>query len=86
MKTLQDTFWDDSIPSDTVANLLSQADELIENLVKVARYALADLEGIMPEHDPSGDYEHPGWATIADLKDSIGRYTYLKELMEKHNA
>lgn len=30
--------------------------------------AIADLEGILPEHEPSGDRKHPAWKTLADLK------------------
>ena len=37
----------------------------------VCSYALADLEGIMPEFEPSGDRTHPGWKTIEDLKKVI---------------
>jgi hypothetical protein len=33
-----------------------------------AKCALADLEGIMPEFEPSGDREHPAWETIKLLK------------------
>ena len=37
--------------------------------VKLAlRCALADLEGIMPEFEPSGDREHPAWKTIKLIK------------------
>jgi hypothetical protein len=32
------------------------------------RCAIADLEGIMPEFEPSGDREHPAWKTIKQLK------------------
>ena len=44
-------------------------DALLEALV----YALADLEGIMPEYEPSGDREHPGWQTIKDIKAAIAK-------------
>jgi len=30
--------------------------------------AHADLEGIMPEFEPSGDRKHPAWKTIKLLK------------------
>lgn len=37
--------------------------------VKLAlRCALADLEGVMPEFEPSGDREHPAWKTIKLIK------------------
>ena len=38
-----------------------------DQLHLLARCALADLEGIMPEFEPSGDRTHPGWLTIAEL-------------------
>jgi hypothetical protein len=37
-------------------------------IIEVCKCALADLEGIMPEYDPSGDREHPAWVTIEELK------------------
>jgi hypothetical protein len=30
--------------------------------------ALADLQGILPEFEPSGDRKHPAWETIKLLK------------------
>jgi 2-iminoacetate synthase ThiH len=35
------------------------------------RCALADLEGIMPEFEPSGDRQHPAWTTIQELRAAI---------------
>jgi len=40
-------------------------------LVLAARCALADLEGIMPEFEPSGDRKHSGWKTIRELRDVL---------------
>jgi hypothetical protein len=40
-------------------------------LVEAVRYALADLEGIMPDFDMSGDRLHPAWATIDDLRTAL---------------
>lgn len=42
-----------------------------EDLLQAAKYALADLEGVMPEFDP--DEYHPGWQTIGDLKKAIAK-------------
>ena len=64
--------------------ILTAAQEWLEagraKLLDAARCALADLEGIMPEFEPSGDREHPGWKTIEELQvaiteadDSVGR-------------
>lgn len=36
-------------------------------LQSAAVRALADLLGIMPEFEPNGDREHPGWETLYDL-------------------
>jgi hypothetical protein len=44
-------------------------------LLQVAKNALAELEGIMPEFEPSGDREHPGWETIRELKETIASAT-----------
>jgi hypothetical protein len=42
-------------------------------LLQVAKNALAELEGIMPEFEPSGDREHPGWETIEELRQAIAK-------------
>ena len=46
----------------------SQCGGYVSQLRKVARCALADLEGIMPEFEPSGDRTHPAWKTILELR------------------
>jgi hypothetical protein len=46
-------------------------EERLADLLKAASNALADLEGIMPEFEPSGDREHPAWQTITDLRNAI---------------
>ena len=45
--------------------------KLYARLVFSCRCALADLEGIMPELEPSGDREHPGWQTVKELQDTL---------------
>jgi hypothetical protein len=45
------------------------------DLYWAARCALADLEGIMPEFEPSGDREHPAWQTIKELRSVIAKVT-----------
>jgi 2-iminoacetate synthase ThiH len=45
------------------------------DLLAAARCALADLEGIMPDFEPSGDREHPGWQTIKELRKAIAKAT-----------
>ena len=37
-------------------------------MFSTCKNALADLEGIMPEVDPSGDRTHPAWKTIEELR------------------
>jgi hypothetical protein len=49
------------------ARLISAAPDLLQ----AAKCALADLEGVMPEFEPSGDRAHPGWQTIEDLRAAI---------------
>ena len=61
----------------------SGADNVIKsvhNLYWAARCALADLEGIMPEFEPSGDREHPAWLTIKELKTAIRQADKAKTL------
>ena len=45
----------------------------LNKLVVEAKCALADLEGVMPEFEPSGDREHPGWKTILNLRKVLKR-------------
>lgn len=47
--------------------------ELEKELLATARNALADLEGIMPEFEPSGDRLHPAWETIEELRRAIAK-------------
>jgi regulator of protease activity HflC (stomatin/prohibitin superfamily) len=53
------------------AKNIERLQRLTSELLSVARCALADLEGIMPEFEPDGDREHPAWQTIAELKQAI---------------
>jgi hypothetical protein len=67
----------------TVAQGLAPSDDLDEitanltllaaapDLLQATRCALAELEGIMPEFEPSGDRAHPGWQTIDELRAAI---------------
>ena len=48
-------------------------DRLIVELTGAARCALADLEGVAPEVDPSGDRQHPIWQTIGELRTVINK-------------
>ena len=50
--------------SEASARLIAAAPAMLQAL----RCALADLEGIMPDADPSGDRVHPGWTTIAEIE------------------
>lgn len=43
------------------------------DLLAVAMSALADLQGIMPEFEPSGDREHPAWVTMDELRQAIAK-------------
>ncbi len=55
--------------------------EKVEGTIKCA---IADLEGIMPVHDPDGDRTHPGWGTLADLKRVLANLTGdFKELFQE---
>ena len=40
-------------------------------LLLVAKCAVADLEGIMPEFESSGERKHPAWKTINELRKAI---------------
>lgn len=42
-----------------------------KELIQAAKNALADLEGILPEFEPSGDRNHPAWETIKELKKAL---------------
>ena len=45
----------------------------IGDLLAAARCALADLEGILPEYDLTGESEHPAWKTIEELQAAINQ-------------
>jgi len=45
-------------------NRILQSQVHLHELRVAAKCALADLESIMPEFEPSGDREHPAWETI----------------------
>ena len=59
----------DDTENEANARLIASAPKMLE----ILEYALADLEGIMPEYEPSGDREHPGWQTIKDIKEAIAK-------------
>jgi hypothetical protein len=46
---------------------------LYDELVSGIKCSLADLEGIMPEYEPSGDRTHPAWKTITELKHLLSK-------------
>ena len=48
-------------------------EELFKQIMLAMKCAQADLEGVMPEVDPSGDRTHSGWQTIKDLKKAINK-------------
>jgi hypothetical protein len=39
--------------------------------MNVIKYAIADLEGVMPAYEPSGDGKHSGWQIINDIKRTL---------------
>ena len=43
------------------------------SLLHGCRCALADLEGIMPDYESSGDRLHPGWVTIKELRAALAK-------------
>ena len=55
-----------SVVVDAAGFVAWQSGELVQN-------ALADLEGIMPDYDQSGDREHPAWTTIEELKSALDK-------------
>ncbi len=57
--------------SDANARLIAAAPDMLAAL----RCALADLQGIMPEHEPSGERQHPAWLTIDELYATIVKAT-----------
>ena len=80
-KLVADVYWSNKAsPLETVnllkerkanADLMAAAPELLQ----CARYAMADLEGILPEFETGGDRLHPGWQTLKELKAVIHKAT-----------
>ena len=57
-------------PSDKAnAALIAAAPDLLQ----AAKNALADLQGILPEFEPSGDRQHTAWQTIKELGAAIAK-------------
>ncbi len=50
-----------------------------KQIVSVMRCAIADLEGMLPEADPSGNREHSGWKTLDELNEWVN-------ILEKHTV
>jgi hypothetical protein len=46
--------------------------EGLRELEDLARCALTDLEGILPEFEPDGDRSHPGWTSAKALRNYFG--------------
>lgn len=59
--------------SGSTARMIVNAANCHEELLHGCKCALADLEGIMPEYEASGDRLHPGWATIKELRAAIAK-------------
>jgi len=59
--------WDEQAKAD--AALIASAPDLLAAL----RCAVADLEGIMPEFEPSGDRTHSGWISINEARQAIAK-------------
>lgn len=66
-----DAFYESPNGDTKVSIVQTENDENPSSLEIAARCALADLEGIMPEFEPSGDREHPGWKTIKELQKAL---------------
>ncbi len=62
LETMEEVRWPDRVP------LNREIFESTPDLVNACKCALADLEGIMPEFEASGDRMHPGWVTVKKLR------------------
>ncbi len=40
-------------------------------MYEALKCCLADLEGVMPEFEPGGDREHPGWKSMAEARAAL---------------
>lgn len=52
----------------------------MNQLLEALKCCVADLHGIMPEIDPSGDREHPGWLSIIEAEKAIASHEKEKKL------
>ncbi len=58
----------------------------VENLLTVCKRALADLEGIMLEFEPSGDRIHPAWRTIEELRGVLAAAEHAKVYLRDNGS
>ena len=60
-----------AVTNEDYANFIATCCNSYDALIVACKTALADLEGIMPVFEPSGDRLHPAWLTIKELKAAI---------------
>lgn len=75
MVTLSRAHYGDNAPSNSdiesvQAQILLSLNCFPDMLAALER-SLADLEGVMPEFEPSGDRTHPAWQTMVDIRAAI---------------
>jgi len=46
-----------------------------DRAIELLRCAEADLQGILPEFEPSGDREHPAWKTLEEITEFLKQQT-----------
>ncbi len=49
-------------------NIMDYMEQNAHGVYLILKSALADLEGVMPQYEPSGERKHSGWKTIKEIK------------------
>lgn len=66
-----------SAPADHIA----EPSKLVGKVRSVLVCVIADLEGIMPDVDPSGDRTHSGWRTLKECQELLSAIHHVEDLL-----
>ncbi len=71
LKTYQEIVENQRKMNEINRGTIEQYEKIVKTYKDICKCALADLEGIMPEVEPSGERTHSAWKTIEELKEVV---------------